>query len=395
LKVDPRVLIIGGGIAGSVCARALEKLGIEDIHLIERAKDIGAGHSSKIDFAEDKGLKELMEKYDLPILNETNTSRWYSPSGEMFELKSKISDIWFKRGVEKGGTGPFEREVLDKTDVEVNTRTRAVKIRKGSVLAVDEESDEEVKYSPDIVVDATGNFSPYLNEDKKRNMVRRIPAGGFILDEIDIEPDIPHVFFDKKMFGDSYLLIFEGSANQISCMAYGIGEKGYLDFDELKNELPTDAISDSSVKGEISGSLYVSQRCSLARENVLFVGDAANLMDPLLSYGVENAVKSGIFAAEAIAEGDRVDKIKRRYEYSVKKELYPELRRKLKLRNVFNDLDNNDVNCLIRTLKELNKEDDIEELLERWDKMAMRGFPQILKRPRLLKMISRFMGEMI
>ena len=100
---DFDVLVLGGGISGSVCAYVLEKFGVEDIHLIERSKKIGEAHSPKIDFAEDKGLKELMEKYDLPIFNETNTSRWYSPSGEMFELKSKMSDIWFKRGVEKGG----------------------------------------------------------------------------------------------------------------------------------------------------------------------------------------------------------------------------------------------------------------------------------------------------
>jgi len=394
---DFDVLVLGGGISGSVCAYVLEKFGVEDIHLIERSKKIGEAHSPKIDFAEDKGLKELMEKYDLPIFNETNTSRWYSPSGEMFELKSKMSDIWFKRGVEKGGgTEPFEREVLDKTDVEVSTRTRAVNIRKGNVLALDEETDEEVKYSPDIVVDATGNFSPYLNEDKKRNMARRIPAAGFILDEIDIEPDIPHVFFDKDLYGDSYMLIFDGKVNNLSYLLYGLGERGgYLDFDELKNELPTDALSNSHVKGKIHGSIYLSRRCALTEENVLFVGDEANSMDPLLNYGVANAIKSGIFAAKAIAQGDTINEIKREYEHSFKKNLYPELRRNFKLRNVFNDLDNNDLNCLIRTFKELNKEDDIEELLERWDKMVMRGFPQILKRPRLLKMISRFVREMI
>ena len=59
IKCD--ALVIGAGIAGSTCAAVLDKLGIEDVYVIERSKGIGLSHSQKIDFAEDKGFKKFLK----------------------------------------------------------------------------------------------------------------------------------------------------------------------------------------------------------------------------------------------------------------------------------------------------------------------------------------------
>jgi len=64
----------------------------------------------------------------------------------------------------------------------------------------------------------------------------------------------------------------------------------------------------------------------LAHGRVLFVGDAAGVVDPLTGEGIAQAIESGVLAAEAIAHGGEPDAVAARYRRSVSRALGRDLR---------------------------------------------------------------------
>jgi geranylgeranyl reductase family protein len=56
---------------------------------------------------------------------------------------------------------------------------------------------------------------------------------------------------------------------------------------------------------------------ALTRDRVLFVGDAAGVVDPMTGEGIAQALETGMLAAEAIRDGGTTDVVARRYRDSV------------------------------------------------------------------------------
>jgi flavin-dependent dehydrogenase len=381
IKCD--VLVVGAGVAGSTCTAILDKLGIENIYLIERSEEIGLSHSQKIDFAEDKGLKKILEKYNLPILKETNISRWFAPNQELFELKSKINDIWFKRGDKNS----FETNILKKTEANIFCNTKVISISNGKITAIDQKNKKKIYFEPNFTVVATGNFHPYLNKNKKERILQNYYAKGYVLDDIDIDPDIPHIFFDKKSFQGSYLFMVQDSKEDIGYLAYASTSKTQLELDKIKkHKIIGKKISSSKITNQITGTIYFGKPCSLGHNNTLFVGDAANLMDPFLSYGVANSVKSGAFAAEAIS--NKKDVIEQ-YKRAITSKLFPEIKKQYKMRRFFEKLSNDDINCMIELLNYMNRNQDIEELFDNLGKLAIKITPFLLRNTKTLKLFLK------
>ncbi|MEM4258612.1 MAG: NAD(P)/FAD-dependent oxidoreductase [Candidatus Thermoplasmatota archaeon] len=383
------VLVVGGGIAGSTCATVLDKLGVHDVHLIEKSKKIGQSHSQKIDFAEDKGLKKLLTKYNLPILKETNISRWFSPNQNMFELRSNIHDIWFKRG----DSNSYENSVLKKSNVNIVIDTKVISINNNCVTVVNQSTQEKMTYEPRTIVIATGSHPPFFSNDKKENIIQTMHTKGFIFDKIDIDPDVPHIFFDNTLFPGSYLYMVQHSEENTGYFAYGTTAENNFGLEDFKKKnVIGKAISKSKIKKHIHGDLYVAKPCSLSQDNMLFIGDAANLMDPFLSYGVTNAIKSGVFAAEAIASGKDIHE---EYKLSVNQEIVTEFKRQFKMRQFLNKLENEDIDCIVKLFNNLNEEGNIEKLFDNLPKLTSRVTPLLLKDLRLIKILFKGIGCVI
>jgi len=383
------VLILGGGIAGSTCAAVLDQMGVKDVFLVEKSKRIGFSHSQKVDFAEDKGLKKLLKKYSLPVGRETNVSRWYAPNYEMFELKSKINDIWFKRGNDDS----YETRVLKKSNVNIFTNTEALGVNKNRVVCVNRDEKKKIFFKPRFVVNATGNFSPFLNEDKKRNILKMIYAKGLVFDKLNLDPGVPHVLFDDQISNGSYLFMVQSIDENTGYLAYGSVRDAPLVLETLKkNKIVKSAVSNSKTLRKIEGSVYVGKPCSLVSNNVLSVGDAANLMDPFLNYGVTNAVKSGVFAAVCIAERGNVFD---HYKKLISTELLPELKKQLKMRRLFDQLNQEELNFLIELFKDLNENENIEELFSRPSRLITKLIPYFVTRYEFIKILFKGMRCLI
>jgi len=64
----------------------------------------------------------------------------------------------------------------------------------------------------------------------------------------------------------------------------------------------------------------------LTDERILYVGDAAGVVDPMTGEGIAQALDTGVLAAESIARGGDVDRVARRYSRAVEESLGRDLR---------------------------------------------------------------------
>lgn len=385
IKCD--VLVIGAGIAGSTCASILDSLGCT-VSLIEQHDKLSHSHSQKIDFAEDKNLSTHITKYNLPLTKKTNISRWYSPDNELFEFKSSINDIWCKRG----DSTSYENTLLKSSNVSLVLNTKLQKIHKGTIITI-HSSKGKVEYKAKYVVIATGNFSPYFSPDKQQKMKQLYYGHGFVVDKLNIEQDIPHIVFDKNMFDNSYLFMVHNSDENISYLAYGSISQKPLSINELKtNSIIGEALNQSTMIKPILGFIYLAYPSTLCYDNILFVGDAANLMDPLFSYGVTNAIKSAVFAAEAIHKGGNVCD---NYKKACKGEILPELYRKFKFRILFDSLSNQEINVIIQLLNSLSTKYDVDSLFDNTLKSAFVLTPHLITNSTIRKLMIRSIRWML
>jgi len=67
---------------------------------------------------------------------------------------------------------------------------------------------------------------------------------------------------------------------------------------------------------------------------VLYVGDAANVVDPMTGEGIAQALETGILAAESIARGDDAARVGTRYQHAVERALGRDLRFAARLQRV-------------------------------------------------------------
>lgn len=128
----------------------------------------------------------------------------------------------------------------------------------------------------------------------------------------------------------------------------------------------------------------------LRLNNLLVVGDAARVLDSLTGAGIVNAMLSGKYAGQAAAiylsgQIKTIKEIDDYYPALFLKEKQSELELYLKLRNIYNHLDDNDFEEIIGTIakrfdgKRINDINAIKELIE-----IVRSRPRLLRLARYL-----------
>ena len=159
----------------------------------------------------------------------------------------------------------------------------------------------------------------------------------------DVDDDRLWVFFERDLL-PGYAWVFPlpgGGAN----VGYGVlrsdGRTG-RDLKELWPELLSrpslrDALGPRAAPTEPVRAWPIPTRYDpdrLANGRVLFVGDAAGVVDPLTGEGIAQAIESGVLAAEAIAGGSEPAAVAARYRRSVSRALGRDLRFASMLQNL-------------------------------------------------------------
>ena len=366
------VLVVGGGPAGLVAALYSSKQGLNTV-LIERNNRIGAHTNTRIDSSPDFGLTEIVKEIGLKTENLVYKSKWHSPSGSSFTLHSKTGEYYFKRG-------------SDPDSFEFSTVSKAIK--NGCMLfggaAVEEinkddgrfdevtisQGVEKIVIKPGIIIAADGGDSIFHKYVNKRFVNKNRVAHG-VTGKDFIQSDTSEIFFDAELAPGGYFYIVT-SLSGISSAGIVLDsdkmQKSANDyFYEYLNKNPEIAGKLNPITNNFVGGGKMFDLDTYQKKNLLFVGDAAGLIDPFLGYGMMPAIVSAYYAGKHSVNvvNNKDYSLLNGYDTEIKQRFTKRL--PLLYRKVFNSFDNEDFELLIEMLEGLQSKIDIDGLLHQLD----------------------------
>ena len=336
-----RVACIGASVAGLGTALEILKLDKSvDVTLFDKKAHVGAntlcgGAISTF------MLREL--KMELPshvIASEITGVRMYAPNGSFWDLQSHGQPYAYVLWREK-----FEMDLARKVVDMGGTVALNHEITRLDLTAF---AEGWVKENADVVVGADGLLGVTrkfiglpIRDDDTHLAVQTAAHMSHPNDRIDL-------YFGREVAPRGYAWIFpEGNRNQVRIglgvpLNLKLNPKRLLDsFMEKVNAEPM-----SDVKGKLIPTAKPPKK--LVYGNIVLVGDAAHLTDPVTGGGIAQALLSGKYAAKAIVQG--------------KPEAYDSYCRGLKRRNLMRyrlkrilcDLSDEDFNEMVGGMKGFN-----------------------------------------
>jgi len=315
MKSKYEVLVIGGGPAGALAAKTAAEKGFS-VCLVEKRPAIGA----PVRCAEGIGkeaLAEFIEPDSRWISAEMSGAGIVAPDGFEMTLESSMAGgkVWYilDRKI-------FDRELVWQAadagaDVYVKTRASAPIMHDGRLKGAQLECCGNVsKVMADVVIAADGvesKFGKWCGIDTTVPVREIMSSVQYVMTDIDINPHATIFYLGNEVAPEGYLWVFpkgKRAANVgigISGRKSGKGHraKDYLDR-FVKQKFP----HGKSIECIIGGvSVCRPLECTVA-DNLMLVGDAARVVDPLTGGGIYNAMFTGKLAAEVaadcIAKGD-------------------------------------------------------------------------------------------
>lgn len=212
-----------------------------------------------------------------------------------------------------------------------------------------------------------------------------------------IDEGITHVFFDSDFLPGGYFYLCRYKGNRVSAaiamprhrLAGKSPERVFRDFMAIHPSL-RGVLGHSKVLGSFAGSSYAGELSTHHFRNVLFAGDSARLLDPLLGYGVNHAIFSGYWAASACAaHGDSPESTARFYE----DKLFPLLVQNAeggRFRSFFDSLTNRDFDSVISAVRTLSAHADIDSVMDNPTAHSVQLGRAFLTNPRALLLLRHF-----
>jgi len=351
MKCD--VLVVGAGASGSVAALTLADTNL-NVVVIEREKEIGSHHGERIDITEDVGLKHIVQELNLPIEEKTNKSKWFSPNHKII-LQSKIHDLYFKRGPCKDSFEILNMDTSIKKGVDLITDTKIhnIKSEGNSIKTITIKKNKEfITIKPKIVIAADGTNSEILNLFKHKIKIEnsgKLVAYGIFGKTTKIEPSITHIFFDSKYIPGGYFFLAKSkNADYIASIVLDNERinkqpKEYFKTFVRHNQILQKILLPFKEINSVYASSTIDRIDKISIGNILFVGEAARLLDPLFGYGMRNSIISGYTAAKISQE--YILKAENKILDNYSNTLLPilnEIKESYNARTIFNRLDNND-----------------------------------------------------
>ena len=354
------VIIVGGGLAGSAAALKPLHHGL-NVLLIEKEKSVAGTIDTKLDITEQIGIEKIIKELDLPIHDTSNKSKWFSPN-HVFNFESQIYDLYVKRGRDEDS---FEKQMITRIQDKGGTLLVDTTIKKFDssknniitrVFAIN--NDSHVEIEPSFIIGADGVNSTVLDLSglKRYEMILgEFYACGVFGTDFNLPVGVTHVFFDRTIAPGGYIFATKSKHNQ--CML-GVGiDPSITDLTPrqyyekaMKDKRISNIVKDAKILNPLQGY----GRYGLLRHhtigNIMLVGDAGRFPDPLLCYGVRQAILSGYNAADVCKssfESSLECEPSIAFESSMK-ELQNQIKQGLFFRKVFRRIDNNDLDAIVR-----------------------------------------------
>ncbi len=304
MKYD--AVVVGGGPAGSTCARVLAQKGARVLLLerrrFPRPKLCGGCLSERISPYLPEGWRRL-------VLNEIRGA--ILGCGEEFverDAGRRVANI-----VDRGEFDLFLLEEARRAGAEVREGIEFTGFEGEGPLRV-LTTDGQIR--TDFLVGADGFYS----------RVRKALgySRGRFFRSVEFWTDLPlkgKVLIEIGVVRRGYLWIFP-KGNRVSVgLATADSEKPlHVLRERLRSHPLFGRVEVKGAKGWMIPFVLKEEELRLGRGRVLLVGDAGGLVDPLLGEGIFYAVRSGLLAGEFLSEGDPEG-----YRRAVKDEILPEL----------------------------------------------------------------------
>ncbi|MDR0887848.1 MAG: NAD(P)/FAD-dependent oxidoreductase [Candidatus Methanoplasma sp.] len=389
------VVIVGGGPGGSMAAKFCAQGGLKTI-LIEKKAEIGA----PLRCAEGVSKKWLEEVGITPdpawICADMVGAVIRSPSGHTFKLDES------KAGSEVGYV--LERHLFDKAlakqaaeaGAQILLRTSATDvIREGGKLVgvKARHLGEEIEIRAKVVIAADGfesQVARWAGLDTSLKLNDICSCIQYRMVNIDIDPDYCEFIIGSSVAPGGYLWIFPkgpGVAN------VGIGVMGTRCKNaDAKVYLDKFVATDPRFKGaqslEIVGGMVSTcpgLDCAVD-DNLILVGDAARIIDPITGGGICHACRTGMYAGKVIVEaaktGDFSKKALLPYEKLWRDRMEDKLYRNWMAKERLAELDDDTIDELVKLIsgsdiKEVNVYNLLKVIKEKFPKVV-EGFEELI-----------------
>lgn len=338
MKVD--VVIIGAGPAGSSVANSVASKGYK-VLVIEKEKTIGcspcAGYvSNTINLDGKLDVRAIQEKI--------NCMRTYFPSGAYhdFPINGFVVDRqWFDKSLARRASANRAKFLVNASLHSLvyghkNKGYCGVEFKKNGIKFVEAR----------VIVGADGVFSKtahFLGLKQKDVLI----GAQYELSNLTPIPNTSEIFFDKNYAPGGYVWIYPIGKNGAK-IGLGINKSlsaksafEYLDQFIEENPLVVDRLKNASQIAKISGAIpsggILDKTCV---ENVLLVGDAAGMVDPITGAGISYAILTGEIAGKVISDALKKKDLSllSQYETKWKKLLERTFTRSLKKRKFANTI---------------------------------------------------------
>ncbi|HJJ88747.1 MAG TPA: NAD(P)/FAD-dependent oxidoreductase [Methanocorpusculum sp.] len=314
-EMDYDVLVVGGGPGGALAAKAVAEADLS-VLLVEKRPAIGA----PVRCAEGIGKRALAEFIDVnPKWVSTDIERAVivGPDGHRFIIDGDVAGGKVGYVLDRK---MFDRELVWRAaeagaEIQVHARASAPLMSNGRVQgAVIHQHGKTYDIHAKVVIAADGvesKFAKWAGIDTTVPLWELETCAQYLVNDIDIDPKANMFYISYEACPWGYIWVFPKGPR---CANIGIGiagsksgeghrAKNYLDR-FMEKEFPHAKITELMVGGV---SVCKPLECTVA-ENLLIVGDAARLSDPITGGGIYNAMYTGDLAGKvagtAIKNGD-------------------------------------------------------------------------------------------
>jgi len=363
------VLVIGAGPGGSIAAKTAAEKGL-DVLLIEKRQEIG----DPVRCAEGVNKEYLKKHVEIDnswICADLKGSRIFSPNGTKIEMAQEIS------GGEVGYV--LERKIFDralaehaaKAGAEVRVKTRATGLIieddfvKGARLM---HLGKEYEVRAKIIIGADGVESKvgrWAGIDTALKPVDIETCAQYLISGVDIDQEYCEFYIGSELAPGGYIWIFpkgEGKANVgVGLLGSKTGKFKPRPVDYLNNFMEK-KFPNASIVEMVFGGVPVSGSIEKTSTNgLMLVGDAARQSDPITGGGILNAMDAGRIAGEAAyeaisSEDVSFEKLEEVYEKRWRETTGYAMDMSLIVKNCFINLQDEDLDALAHSLKEVRFE---------------------------------------